>query len=65
MYTQKKRLTLSPKEVEAEYGFLVGTLQAWRDNGKGPPYAKCESLVKYQRDELEAWIEANKIRPTG
>jgi hypothetical protein len=26
MYTQKKRLTLSPKEVEAEYGFLVGTL---------------------------------------
>jgi hypothetical protein len=62
---QKKRLTLSPKEIEAEYGYLTGTLQAWRDLGKGPPFVKTGSLVKYRRDQFEAWLDSNTVRPQG
>lgn len=63
MLQQKKRLTLSPKEIEAEYGYLTKTLQAWRDRGEGPAWVKTGGLVKYTRAEFESWLDANTVRP--
>ncbi|OFW07677.1 MAG: hypothetical protein A3G20_01720 [Acidobacteria bacterium RIFCSPLOWO2_12_FULL_59_11] len=52
------RKKLSEREVEAEYGIPVKTLQGWRFRKKGPPYQKLAgTIVKYDRASLEAWID--------
>lgn len=52
------RKKLSEREVEAEYGIPIKTLQGWRFRKKGPPYQKLAgTIVKYDRATLEAWID--------
>jgi predicted DNA-binding transcriptional regulator AlpA len=51
---------LSERQVEEEYGINSRTLQGWRTRKKGPPYLKVGgTLVRYNRIELEAWIESS------
>ncbi|SHN73529.1 helix-turn-helix transcriptional regulator [Bradyrhizobium erythrophlei] len=33
------------------------TLQAWRSEGKGPPYLKLGRSIRYRMSDLLAWIE--------
>lgn len=40
-------------------GFTAGTLRVWRSLGKGPSYYKVGNTVRYERDDLEAWKNAN------
>lgn len=36
-----------------------GTLAQWRYRGQGPKYFKLGNHVRYQRSEIEEWLEAN------
>lgn len=41
------------------------TLEVWRGRGKGPTFVKIGALVRYERRELEAYVERNRRRSTS
>lgn len=41
------------------------TLEVWRGRGKGPAFVKIGALVRYERLELDAFIERNRRRNTS
>jgi len=64
MLEQKK--TLSPKEVEAEYGYPERTLETWRHRGRGPAWLKTgKKSVRYHRADIEAWQASIRVTPKG
>jgi len=44
-------------------GFAVQTLRNWRFLGKGPPYLKIGRSVRYQLDDLDAFLSDRRIEP--
>ncbi len=56
-----EKKTLSPKEVEAKYGFGVSKLSHDRIAGVGIPYSKLGSSVKYHVDDIEAFIKLHRV----
>lgn len=65
----KKGGLLSPKEVQAEYGFSPQTLANWRWCGQGPDYIKTSpgrgGRIKYKRSTFEAWLDAQTVKTGG
>jgi len=66
--------SLSTREVAAYFGFQWKTLQRWRTRGYGPrwvterplPYTKVSnSVCRYRKDDLEAFVESCVVRPTS
>lgn len=53
---------LTTKELADHLGLSVPTVQRWRIEGNGPPFIKQGNVVRYDREEIEAWIEDHKIR---
>ena len=52
---------LSPKAVSERLGGTpIGTLYQWRSRGEGPPAIRIGRHLKYDEDDLEAWIESRK-----
>jgi predicted DNA-binding transcriptional regulator AlpA len=41
------------------------TLPVWRVQGKGPKFIKIGKLVRYERCELDAWMQANTHSSTS
>jgi hypothetical protein len=41
------------------------TLEVWRGRGRGPSFVKIGSLVRYERQELQAFVERNRRRSTS
>lgn len=41
----------------------AATLTRWRFEGVGPPFVKLGKAVRYKREDLEAFIEANRVEP--
>lgn len=60
---------LTPKQVEAEYGFHARTLAQWRWMDIGPAYIKQSpgrgGRIKYKRSVIEAWLDALTVTPGG
>lgn len=53
---------LSPEQVAAELGVKVGTLAVWRSRGdRGPAFHRFNSVIRYKRDDLAAWIAAQRV----
>lgn len=48
------------KEAAAHVGLSVHTLNAYRISGDGPPYFKLGRLVRYDRNQLEAWARSDQ-----
>ena len=40
------------------------TLAHWRSEGRGPAYLKIGSRVAYRGADLNAWLDAQTVRPT-
>ena len=56
-----KRL-LSRDEIEAEYGISRRWLELAAHRGDGPPMRKISRrMVRYDRVEFEAWLEAQRV----
>lgn len=60
---------LTPRQVEAEYGFHARTLAQWRWMDLGPAYIKQSpgrgGRIKYKRSAIEAWLDALTVQPGG
>jgi excisionase family DNA binding protein len=51
---------LSPEELAEYLGVPVATIYAWRYRNYGPPGWKCGRHVRFKREDVEAWVEAQK-----
>lgn len=52
---------IDEKEVSKITGIAVQTLRNWRFQQKGPPYCKLGRMVRYGFDDLNRFMEENKI----
>lgn len=56
---------LRPDEVEAVFGFPVGTLKQWRHLGIGPEYVKPaegrSGYVYYRRSAINVWLNEHTV----
>ncbi len=41
------------------------TVRAWRINGIGPRHVRIGRSIRYRRDDVLAWLEANTVTGTG
>ena len=53
---------LNEHDVARVTGLSVASVRRWRLLKKGPKYIKIGSAVRYNTDDLSAWL---KSRPTG
>jgi predicted DNA-binding transcriptional regulator AlpA len=62
----KQKKTLSPKEVESEFGYPERTLETWRHRGQGPAWLRVGTKsVRYYRADIEAWHASIRVTPKG
>jgi hypothetical protein len=54
---------LSETQAAAFVSKSVSSLRLWRRTGKGPVFYKLGRTPKYSRDNLNAWLHANRIAP--
>ena len=52
---------LKPQDVKREYGFSVSTLAKWRMDNKNLPFSKMGKYIRYQRSDIETFIESNRV----
>ena len=50
-------------ETAEELGVSPETLRKWRQQGKGPPYAKCNKLIVYPNDLRADWMRKQIVHP--
>lgn len=54
---------LTEREVAALIGTTPGTLRGDRGKGRGLPYVKIGTRVRYRADDIAAYLDANTVRP--
>jgi len=60
-----QRDTLIPETLAAEQlAVAVATLRRWRQKGRGPRFVKIGAAVRYNADDLRAFIERNTRHST-
>ncbi len=50
-------------EVGEMLGLTAQTLRTWRTKGQGPRFAKLGDAVRYDEEDVKAWVEARKVEP--
>ena len=61
---KERRVPLDTPDAAAYLNVLPNYLEKLRCNGDGPVFIKRNGLVRYDPDDLDAWIEAGKRRST-
>jgi Helix-turn-helix domain len=56
---------MTPPAAATYLGVVVGTLAKWRHFGEGPAYVKYGSRIFYEREILDAWIDAHRCNSTS
>jgi excisionase family DNA binding protein len=51
---------LSPQELADELGVPINTVYFWRHMGTGPIGHKFGKLVRYAREDVDAWIASTR-----
>lgn len=51
-------------EVGVMLGLTAQTLRTWRMKGQGPRFAKLGDAVRYDEDDVKAWVEERKVNST-
>jgi predicted DNA-binding transcriptional regulator AlpA len=52
---------LKETEVSKRTGLALPTLRNWRSLGRGPAYLKMGKAVRYQEEDVEAYIRSKRI----
>ncbi|MBM9467169.1 helix-turn-helix transcriptional regulator [Nakamurella leprariae] len=52
---------LDTREAEAEYRIKDATWRTWRSQGKGPAFIRAGGRVLYRREDIERWLDDNKV----
>lgn len=55
--TNGRKRFLNEKEVAALLGIGVKTVQRWRSSATGPKYRKLCGSMRYEVDDVEAWVQ--------
>ena len=62
--TISSRILFTQKEAAAYLCTTVGTLNTWRHYGKDKiPYVRWGNRIRYRKEDLDAWIEAQLVSP--
>jgi len=61
--TNPRRKALKPEEAAEMMGKPVGTLNNWRYRNYGPAYFKVGHSIRYFEDDLNRFLEANRVEP--
>lgn len=61
----RKRALATPAEVAEFYQVEETTLKSWRYRGIGPEYTKVNSLIRYDWDEVEAFVKNGRPQVTA
>ncbi len=56
---------LNENQAAERLGLKVKTLQAWRQQGKGPAFIKLGRSVRYNHADLVAFLESNRRTSTS
>jgi hypothetical protein len=56
---------LQPTELAKELKIPLSNLAKWRLNGGGPVFTKLGKNVRYERADVEHWLEMQKRRTTS
>jgi predicted DNA-binding transcriptional regulator AlpA len=51
----------TPAQVAKLTGTTVGTLASWRWRGMGPAYVRMGRSIRYRREDVAAYIAANRV----
>jgi len=54
---------LTEKEAAKRLFARPDTLRKWRTRGRGPVYLKLSGKVRYQAEDIEAFIQASRVEP--
>lgn len=57
-----KKEWLSPIEVRDRFGMSVSTLAKWRMDNINIPYSKIGKYIKYNKDDIEAFLTNNMVK---
>ncbi len=52
---------LNPREVNQEFSFSTSTLAKWRMDKINLPFSKMGKYIRYNRSDIEVFIESNKV----
>jgi hypothetical protein len=63
MSDSKNEAALDVTAAARLIGVTPSALRKWKFLGAGPAYYKAGHLVRYQRDAVLRWIEANTVQP--
>lgn len=53
------------KEAAAHLGISPHTMNNWRVTGEGPPFYRMGKFIRYDRDELDAWMRSRRYNSTS
>lgn len=56
---------MTSAELEEVYNLPKGTAAQLRYRGGGPEFIRLGSRIRYKREAVEAWIEANTFTSTA
>ena len=52
----------NPAAVAEYLGLPLNTLAQWRYLKKGPSFIKSGRLVRYRKEDVDAWLAANTVK---
>jgi excisionase family DNA binding protein len=56
---------LRTTEAAGYIGLKKSTLEAWRVRGEGPVFLKLGKAVRYRKEDIDAFLEANLRKSTS
>ncbi len=56
---------INEHQVAARLGLKVATLRRWRWAGRGPPFFKLGSAIRYAAEDIDAFIQAARRTSTS
>ena len=56
---------LTEKQIAEFLNLSVKTIQAWRVTGRGPRFHRLGRSIRYDSQEVRAWIAQNGVRSTA
>ena len=56
-----KNRWLTPETLEEEYDLKESTMSKYRMDGRIPFYKIGSKFIRYERDEIDEWIEQHKV----
>jgi predicted site-specific integrase-resolvase len=62
---QSPRVVLDPKSAATYLQVASQTLARWRVEGVGPPFLKLGTSVRYDKSDLDSWLDARRQRSTS